>query len=275
MSEPRILIVGAADTGRAPMAAAILQRLLRQQGLSWTVESAGVVGHDGEPAEPEARAAMLALGLDISDHRARMLSDAMAAEHVLIAVESGVARVLHARYPGAPIATLGTLAGRPRDIPDPFRMQVGAWMHYAAEMEALLTAGLPRLRALVEARSATTSPPAGDEASSTPPPPPGGDRRAAVERAERLLTLLADMPAVVDWGAARRQLTDDLTHAEQPLAPGDLVGPYVALLRLALGPEPPPPARAAALRLAVTRLHGLITADHLTALAAELRGASG
>ena len=106
MSEPLILIVGAADTGRAPMAVALLRRMLRRQGAPWRVESAGVVGHDDDPAEPEARDALLAMGLDLSAHTARSLSDALVAEaRLLVAVESGVGRVVRARYPAAQLST--------------------------------------------------------------------------------------------------------------------------------------------------------------------------
>ena len=267
MSEVLVLLVGAADTGRAPMAAAFLGRMLAREGLSWGVASAGVVGHDGEPAEPEARAAMLTRGLDLSGHIARSLDDELvAAAHMLVAVESGVARVLRARYPAATVVSLGDLAGRARDIPDPFRMQMGAWLQYAGEIEALLVAGLPRLRALVEGESG--------EAAETPlhdaavPPEPDPTRLAALERAGRLLGLVAELPAVVDWGAARGQLLADLVVLEQPLAPGDLARPYGALLRATLVrmAELPTRAQAEALRAAVARLGAPITPAGLEAL---------
>ncbi|NTU82241.1 MAG: low molecular weight phosphatase family protein [Chloroflexales bacterium] len=278
MVERLVLIVGGADTGRAPMAAALLGRIIAREGLGWSAESAGVVGHDGDPAEPEARAAMLALGLDVSGHRARSLSDDLAGvARALIAVDSGVARVLQARYPALATASLGGLAGRARDIPDPFRMQVGAWLQYAGEIEALLTAGLPRLRALVEGGAAN----AGDAFASAPEPQPHQadgpqpalpERLGAVERAGRILGLVADMPGVLDWAAARAQLEADLAIIEQPLLAGDLARPYVALARslLALVPALPTAAQTATLRAAVERLRAPITPADLEALTSEL-----
>ncbi|NTV63416.1 MAG: low molecular weight phosphatase family protein, partial [Oscillochloris sp.] len=116
-----ILIVGAADTGRAPMAAALLQRMLEQRGIPCRVASAGVVGHDAEPAQPEARDALTVLGIDLCQHQARSLTPEIAAEaQVLLATDSGVARVLRARFPQIITFTLGELAGCQRDIPDPF-----------------------------------------------------------------------------------------------------------------------------------------------------------
>jgi protein-tyrosine-phosphatase len=278
MNEPLILIIGGADVGRAPMAAAMLRRLLRGAGVR--VESAGVVGHDGAEAEPEARDTMLAMGLSIDGHTARSLTDELAAEaRVLLAVDTGVARVLLARYPEAQVATLGGLAGRARDIPDPFRMQVGAWLHYAREIETMLGAGLPRLQAMLEGRTAPDEPAPPPPAVTQPPPAPSpqaGGRLAAVERVARLLSLVVELPAVVAWESASQQIAADLGAMEQPLAPGDFARPYVALVRTMLGATPPVPgaAQAAALRTAVTRLRAPISPADLEAVTAELDGYS-
>src|SRR4051812_34597719 len=70
-----ILLVGAADTGRAPIAAALLLRLLGTHGHPWAVESSGVLGHDDAPAEVEARDTMVHMGLDIGAHQARSIDD--------------------------------------------------------------------------------------------------------------------------------------------------------------------------------------------------------
>lgn len=275
MTATLVLIVGAADTGRAPMAAALLGRLLAREHLEWRVESAGIVGHDGDAAEPEARSAMLTMGFTIDDHVARSLDDALAAEAaVLLAVEAGVARVLRGRYPGARVVTLGELAGRSRDIPDPFRMQLGAWLHYAGEIDTLLRAGLPRLRALVAPGQAEAPPaPAATGPVPTPPEPAFSldpARAAAVERATRLLTLAADMPGVLDWGVATAQLRADLAALEHPQAPDDLARAYVAVLRARLDDQPPPEARARALAAAVAQLRAPITPADLERLAREL-----
>lgn len=281
MSEPLILIVGAADTGRAPMAVALLRRMLRRQGAPWRVESAGVVGHDDDPAEPEARDALLAMGLDLSAHTARSLSDALVAEaRLLVAVESGVGRVVRARYPAAQLVTLGGLAGRARDIPDPFRMQVGAWLQYANEIESLLGAGMPRLLTLLGANGAAddvvAAPAPSAAVSRLPPvaPEQAAERVAALERVGRLLSLVAELPDVVDWASGSRQIAADLGAMEQPLAPADLARPYVAMLRatLALLPGRPSAPQATALRGAVARLRAPIAPADLDALAAELAG---
>lgn len=267
-----ILLVGAADTGRAPIAAALLGRLLGPQ-RAIVVESAGVLGHDGDPAETEARDTMLHMGLDIAGHRARSIDDELAAgAALLIAIDSGTALVLRGRFPGAAgrVATLGELAGRKRDVPDPFRMQIGAWMTYARELEELLRTALPKINALV---GAPATPAAAAPAEPLAAPPVAAERRAAAGRIGQLLQLAGQMPDVVDWAAARGRLDGDLgAIAAAPAGPADLAAAYVGVLRaaLALLPATPSPGQLAAIQAAAERLQDPIDQPALTELAASL-----
>jgi protein-tyrosine-phosphatase len=263
-----ILLIGGADTGRAPMAAALLRRLLERVGYAWVVESAGVLGHDGEPAEIEARDTMAHMGLDIHSHVARTIADDLVAQAaLLIALDRGTAVVLRSRFPDAEdrIHTLGELAGQPRDIPDPFRMQIGAWMSYARELESLLDAAVARMLALLSERP---GPSRGPAAEVRP-----GARGAAVERVVRLLRFAEEMAGVVDWRAARSQLDSDLgSIAAEPYGPADLVSAYVGLLRaaIAMTPAPPSTGQLAILRDAAGRLGERIGQDDLNAFSERL-----
>jgi protein-tyrosine-phosphatase len=275
-----ILIIGAADTGRAPMATALLRRLLRRRGIGWAVASAGVVGHDEELAEVEARDAIALLNLDISQHQARSLTAEMAdAARVLLAIDSGVARVLQGRYPQATIISLGALAGRQRDIPDPFRMQVGAWMSYAREIESLLDAGLNRLIAIVEGVPATLPAEAALPLTLPPQQPEQPEvelRHATIERCLRLLSLAAELPGVVDWPNARRQIEADLMAMSAPLGPADLSRPYAAIVQamLSITPQLPSPGQSHSLRAALAALRAPISAAALSAISAGIAGYS-
>ncbi len=262
-----ILLVGAADTGRAPIAAALLGRLLGPQ-RALAVESAGVLGHDGDPAETEARDTMLHMGLDIAGHRARSIDDELAASAaLLIAIDSGTALVLRGRFPAARVFTLGELAGRKRDVPDPFRMQIGAWMTYARELEELLRAALPRIGALAGAPAAAAP------AEPLSAPAVAAERRAAAGRIGQLLQLASQMPDVVDWAAARGRLEGDLgAIAAAPAGPADLAAAYVGVLRAALAmlPTTPSPGQLAAIQASAERLQDPIDQPALTDLAASL-----
>ena len=270
-----ILLVGAADTGRAPMAAALLARLAEQRGYRWAVESAGVLGHDGAAAEVEARDTMLHMGLDIGEHQARSLDDDIARRaDLIVAIDSGTALVVRARFPAAAPRTfgLGELAGRARDVPDPFRMQIGAWMTYARELERLLEAALPRMVELLPAGD--EGPTVGDErATPGETPPVAGERAAAATRIAGLLQVAVQMPDVLDWAAARGRIEADLAAiAAAPAEPSDLIAAYVGLLRaaLALLPPAPSPAQLAALQQAAEKLRAPVGQDALVALSSTL-----
>lgn len=156
--QPLILIIGGSNTGRSPMAVALLQRLLSQHELDWRVESAGVTSHDDDYPEAEACSAMFNLNLDITDHQARALTADMVQEAtLLLAIDSGMFYVLRNLYPAATekVTTLSELAGKQRNIPDPFRMHVSTWITYAKEIESLLRDGLPRLIELVNTPTPT------------------------------------------------------------------------------------------------------------------------
>jgi protein-tyrosine-phosphatase len=254
------------------MAAALLRRILAGREHDWSIESAGVLGHAGAPAEREACDAMAHMGLDIRAHEARMLTDELAAQAaLLLAIDRGTALVLRSRFGDfhARIHTLGELAGQPRDIPDPFRMQLGAWLTYAREIEALLTAALPRMSALLAAPPAQVP-------DASPPSAPAqrlGPRGEAAAHIAQLLRFVEELPGVVDWAAARAQIESDLNQvAAEPLGAGDLVAAYAGLLRaaLAMTPNPPSAAQCAALRDAAARLGDPIQQAALNALSARL-----
>jgi len=272
-----ILVVGAADTGRAPMAAALLRRLLAAQNSAWLVESAGVLGHDGAPAETEARDTMVHMGLDISAHQARsMTDDFVAGAALIVAIDSGTALVVRARYPNAVarVYALGDLARRKRDVPDPFRMQMGAWMTYAREIDTMLQAALPKM---VELIGPVTTQSTNNASTSRAPALAGAahapsERSAAVGRIAQLLQVAAQMPGVVDWSVARVRIESDLGALAAPTDPADLVAAYTGLLRAALALLPPTPSAAQlhALHRAVERAGTPIDQSALNELSVQL-----
>ncbi|NJL03946.1 MAG: hypothetical protein HC911_03315 [Chloroflexaceae bacterium] len=277
-ADATILIVGGADTGRAPMAVALLRQLLAEQAPTCCVASAGVTGHDDDPPEVEARDAMAAFGVDIAAHRARSISaELVQSATLLVAIDRGIAHVLRQYYPTAraKILTLSELAATERDIPDPFRMQVGAWMAYAHAMQQMLTDALPHL--LTHLIGAPPEPPAvpilPEPPVPTPTLPDTLPRTAALARLERVLAMLHEMPDLLDWPQVQRQIEASLQAiASEPVAAGDLALSYTALLNtLVHGANAPLyPHQVQMLQTAVARLHQPIDQLALNELAALL-----
>lgn len=307
-ADATILIVGGADTGRAPMAAVLLRQLLAEHAPTCHVASAGVTGHDGDPPEVEARDTMAAFGVDITAHRARSISaELVQSATLLIAIDRGIAHVLRQYYPTArdKILSLSELAGTERDIPDPFRMQIGAWMAYAREMQQMLSDGLPYLRARLagapseppatpnapdlpatpnapEPPTVASSPEPPTVASSPEPPtvpttatscPDTSPRTVALGQLERVLAMLHDMPDLFDWPQVQRQIEASLQAiAAEPVAAGDLALSYTALLNTLVHGASAPlhPRQVHILQTAVARLHQPIDQLALNELAALL-----
>lgn len=270
-----ILFVGGADTGRAPIAAALLHRLIEQQNLPWSVSSAGVLGHDGDPAEVEARDAMMHLGIDISDHLACSVTRELVDQsHLLITLDHGITIAVNAHHPhvSARVHTLGALANRQRNIPDPFRMQMGAWLTYAKEIEALLEAALPRMQELLADDEEPTTTTKEATPIETPAPTMPQERLQATGRIQNLLKLMRDMPNVVDWSAARVQIDNDLTAADSSAGSADLIQAYIGVLRAALNltANPPTSDQLDKLHNAVERLHYPISQHSVAELSGQL-----
>src|SRR4051794_37577179 len=166
---PAILVVGAADTGRAPLLAALLRREL---GGHVAVSSAGVLGHAGEPASAEVHLVLEQYGLTLGAHMARHLdSESIQGADLLLAIDRGTAYVARTRTQ-APVLALSDLA-QAEDLPDPHRMPLGVWIATAQAYKAQLTFGLPAIRARLQLDTAR---PAAPEA----PPHPANEPLATV-----------------------------------------------------------------------------------------------
>src|SRR2546426_10509174 len=69
-----VLFVCTGNICRSPLAASLLERALKERGLEVAVSSAGTGAWDGTPASEGAYLVGLEQGLDLSGHRARLLT---------------------------------------------------------------------------------------------------------------------------------------------------------------------------------------------------------
>lgn len=132
----KVLVVCTGNTCRSPMAAGWLNRKLADKG--WIAESAGVAAWGGSPASPEAVDAMREIGVDISAHRSRRLTQAMAdgADIILAATEAHRQDIL-GKCPGAAPKTFlldSFGAAPPRDIADPVGLSLDVYRHVRTEL---------------------------------------------------------------------------------------------------------------------------------------------
>src|SRR5437762_13843299 len=146
-----ILLVCTGNICRSPLAASLLERALRERGLEVNVTSAGTGAWDGAPASEGAYLVGLERGLDLSGHRARLLTRELVenAHLILTMARHHRARVDELGGEGR-VFVLGEYAGRGGDdveVSDPFGGNLDIYRDTCQELEALASAVAERLAA--------------------------------------------------------------------------------------------------------------------------------
>ena len=146
----RVLVVCSGNTCRSPLAAAMLAASVATEPRLADVEvvSAGTAARSGAPASEGTYLVALERGLDLSSHRARLLSAddvqaadvilAMGREHLWSVSQLGGDRKAHLIREYA-----GEVPGV--DVPDPFGGDVEGYRAAAAEFDRLLGRIMERL----------------------------------------------------------------------------------------------------------------------------------
>jgi protein-tyrosine-phosphatase len=146
----RVLFVCTGNICRSPLAQVLLARALAERGVSDVeVSSAGTGAWDGAPASEGAYLVALERGLDLSEHRARLLTRELveAADLVFTMARHHRARVQELGGEGRAFV-LGEYAGRSgedAEVGDPFGGDLEVYRDTYAELEALIATVAARL----------------------------------------------------------------------------------------------------------------------------------
>lgn len=146
----RVLLVCSGNTCRSPMAAALLSRALEGAGVQGvTVDSAGVGAWEGSAASEGAYLVLLERGIDLSAHRAKLLTPELVEQADVILtmgrLQLGKVRELGAGARGHLLAEYAGREPEQAEIADPYGGELDAYRDTYRQLADLVPAVVARL----------------------------------------------------------------------------------------------------------------------------------
>jgi protein-tyrosine phosphatase len=155
-----ILFVCTANICRSPMAAAIFRKKLEEAsrsepelGRGWRVESAGTWARQGYPAALLSQLVLESMGIDLRDHRSRIVSsELLAAFNLILTMERGHKEALAAEFPelASRIFTVSQMVLATYNIRDPIGGALADYEETASELEKIFTQGFDKIVQLAQ-----------------------------------------------------------------------------------------------------------------------------
>jgi len=137
-----ILFICTGNTCRSPMAEGLLKDMARKKGMDINVSSAGTFAFDGQEVSMEAVEVMKEEGIDIKNHRARIIHrDLLESADLILTMSSNHKKQLQNKYDflKGKVYTLKEFAyKKEEDIEDPFGRGIDAYKKAKEEIKEAL-----------------------------------------------------------------------------------------------------------------------------------------
>ncbi len=129
-----ILFVCTANTCRSPMAAAIMEKIAVENDIDVLIESAGIFAQIGERASDEAIAALDEMGIDLTYHRSKPVSeDLIQKSDLILTMTEGHKKILEGLSPKKVYSVMEYI-GSDGDIADPYGGDIEEYRETAKEI---------------------------------------------------------------------------------------------------------------------------------------------
>ena len=149
--QQRILFVCTGNTCRSSMAEGLARKVAQEPGIQrWVFASAGTLALPGDKAANQAIETLAEMGIELSQHRATLLTKEMILEaDLILTMTASHRRQVLSIVPEAAdkVHVLGQYAGIPGDVPDPFGGSIEEYRRCAGNLQALIRKVLDRLKA--------------------------------------------------------------------------------------------------------------------------------
>lgn len=137
------------------MAMALFKQKIQEKGEEeeWTVSSAGTWGRAGMLASENGRVLMESRGLDLSEHRSRIVTrEMLAAADIVLTMEKGHKEALRLEFPefGHRIHMLSEMIGIRSDVDDPYGGTLDEYDRAVADIEHYIEDGFARIREIAD-----------------------------------------------------------------------------------------------------------------------------
>jgi len=133
------------------MAMGLLRDMVSEDPSGWRIESAGTWAIDGAPAAVNTQWVLQSRGIDISDHRSRLITaDILSEFNLVLTMERGHQEALRVEFPeyANRIYLLSDLIDKKFDIEDPVAGPLVDYQDTAREIEHILTDGFEKITIL-------------------------------------------------------------------------------------------------------------------------------